>query len=396
MKLSEFVKSDNGPKSPAVRPPLTDERYPGLVFPSPSALPGKDADDRVLVACSEIRTLAEPLVANLKTPLLALVGLCEKAHWLRMAAADAYVSKFDDSRAALTAGVTEAKSNVSVFANAGDPYGPRLAQAQGDYLSRMRKLLAQEVNDDMTPQADALAGQLTAAVEALDTALDGAEIVRALPSLSRSPSADDEARIAAVRRDLERLPFSDMEELYAKAVKLGDPQRLDDLEAAILPILDAFVTATPTERSWKLRGGHTEADLREGTIEKMLGTARSLRAAMLQSRESREPQDYDLAVGLAMKLRGVWNIVLGLPLGELPPADFARLMSDGGSNKKNPFPATSWQIAPGWIVRGLPAAPPHGWSRLEGWAKLGASRRREAWTAGAASSDRFTGLLRSS
>ena len=102
--------------------------------------------------------------------------------------------------------------------------------------------------------------------------------------------------------------------------------------------MPARVTRSPTERSWKLRGGHTEVDLRGGTIEKMLGVCRSLRARMLQSRESREPQDLELATGLAVKLRQTFNIVLGLPLGQLPPAQFSAIL-DGGQ-----LPPTAWTI----------------------------------------------------
>jgi hypothetical protein len=383
IQLSKFVQSTKA-GGPVSRPPLVDPRYVGVVFPSPSMIPGKDADEGVLLATSEIRTLAAPLVASLKDPLLSLVGLCEKAHWLRMSAADAYVEKFDASRSVLIAGSDEAKGTVTPF---GDPYQPRVAAAQGEYLLKMRKLLAQQVNETMKGSADALAAQVTAAVATLENALSAAELERAIPSLAKTVSADDEARINSIRRDLKRMSFEDMQRIYEKAQALGDPKRLDDLESAITPILDDFIAMTPTERGWKLKGAYTGADMREGVVDKMLGVCRSLRASMLASRESREPQDLELATGLAMKLRQTFNVVLGLPLGQLAPAQFSAIV-DGG-----PLPPTSWEVAPGWVTRGLPAQPPTAWSPLVGWQNLGGSRRRADWSAGAAQSDRFVGLL---
>ena len=62
---------------------------------------------------SELRAAADPLVANLKTPLIALIGLCERAWSLRLQAADDSTDLFDSSRAVLVAGVQDAKANVS-------------------------------------------------------------------------------------------------------------------------------------------------------------------------------------------------------------------------------------------------------------------------------------------
>ena len=122
------------------------------------------------------------------------------------------------------------------------------------YLARMRVLLAAQVTDAMEPQARALAEQVATAVANLEKAIAGAEIDRSIPSLARSVSADDEARVNAIRRDLERLPFEDIQHIYAQATTLGDAKRLDEIEAAMIRILDVFVAKSPLQRSWEGKG----------------------------------------------------------------------------------------------------------------------------------------------
>jgi hypothetical protein len=390
--LSALVRSALKAADPTTRPvrsDLTDPRWPLAQFTTPSSIPGTDAPDPVYPATSELRAAADVLVPNLRAPLITLIALCERAWSLRFQAADDYADLFDSNRAALIAGTEGARASVSPYTDDGAPFDRRQDQEETLYLASIRASLVAQVGASLETAATKLADQIVSAVDVVERAISAAEIERSIPSLGARVSADDMARVAAIKIELARVPFEGMEELWTKLTQVGDADRLDDFEAAACSILDEYVRLPPLEREWIDRGGQ-RGDMREGTQDRKLGVARSLRTKMLQARDAREPKDLELATTIAQKTRQVFERVLGMAWGQLPPAQFSAIV-DGGAPLPKP-----WTIAPGWWTRGLPLTPPEGWTRLVGWQNLGASRRREQWTAAAAASDRFSGVLKRS
>ena len=375
-KLSQFVSAnkaggkgtnDEGGTQAQPKPNRVDPRWPGVSFVSPSMIPGPDAPDGVLEQTSKIRTLAEPLTPALRTPLLALVSLVEKARDLRFSAADAYSDAFNRARALLIAGADDARGKVNVFSSPGDPLAPRQHAAESAYLDRMRSAMLSQVREGMQPAADAFAAQVVKAVEALDRALDAVEIERSIPSIAKAVSADDQARIDALKRDLARLPFEDVEELFDKLQKTGDAERLNLFEAAATAILDEFIAKPPHQRSWEMRGGQSETDLREGAVDKKLGVARSLRAKMLLAREAREPRT--TTSPSASRWRRARS---STPCSVNRSVDCRRRNSAPSSAAASGATSIASRqrrgnISPAFHVRDLPGRPPEGWTRLVGW-----------------------------
>jgi hypothetical protein len=390
MWAKKSAASNAAPDAPASPPKskgVTDDRYPSVNFPAQAWVPGRDCEDDVYPVTSRVRTLGDPLPPNLKSPLMRLCDLVESGQQIRYKAADSYVLKFGESETALREGIRMAVDAVETRGVEGGEL--MKAAAESKYIEKIRSALTAAVSADLADQASTMGAAAGKAALDLAKAIAIAKADRAVPSLGKNYTADDRARIDAVREDLQRMPFQDLEKAYDALVEAGNEGKQEVFELAAGPLLRDFI-AKPAYQRMNDRSVANRVELRQGWQDKDLSAAHRILRRFSEVAEARRPEDVELAEDLLGELKPAFCQVFATGVGSLKPAQFNALV-DGGK----PMPAWS-AVVPGgvWATQGLPATPPQGWTRLEpGRSDLHLSRAREAAASGAAMQDRFSGRL---